>query len=92
MYSALTAEDTLAMVDLIAQSTVILVKTEIDGDILTRNWMEQTNYYLNMFAYVMQKMWLILPVTKSKTSMQNKMLLRKLFIIAFKVRSIVYGP
>ena len=56
MYSELTAEDTLAMVDLIAQSAVILVKTEIDGDFLTRNWMEQTNYYLNIFAFLIQKL------------------------------------
>ena len=51
-----TAEEMLAVVDIIAKSAVILVKTEIDGDILTRNWMEQTNYYLNMIAYIIQIM------------------------------------
>ena len=56
----LTAEEILAMVDIIAKSAVILVRTEIDGDILTRNWMEQTNYYLNMIAYIIQKIWFIL--------------------------------
>ena len=36
MDSELTAEETLAMVEIIAASAVILVKTEIDGDIFTR--------------------------------------------------------
>ena len=56
MDAGLTAEEMLAVVDIIAKSAVILVRTEIDGDILTRNWMEQTNYYLNMIAYIIQKM------------------------------------
>ena len=55
MGAGLTAEETLALADIIAASAVIFVRTEIDEDILTRNWMEQTNYYLNIIAYMIQK-------------------------------------
>ena len=55
MNADLTAEETLAMVDIIAASAVIYVTTEIDEDPFTRNWMEQTNYYLNVISYIMQK-------------------------------------
>ena len=56
MDAGLTGVEMLAVIDIIAKSAVILVRTEIDGDILTRNWMEQTNYYLNMIAYIIQIM------------------------------------
>ena len=55
-YGELTAEETSAWVDLIAASAVVWVQTEIDEDILTRNRMELTNYYLNVMAYIMQKL------------------------------------
>lgn len=55
MNADLTAEETLAMADMIATAAVMAVATEIDGDPFTRNWMEQTNYYLNIISYIMQK-------------------------------------
>ena len=58
MDAGLTAEEMLAMVGIMAkisvESAMILIRTEIDGDYLTRNWMEQTNYYLNIIAYIIQ--------------------------------------
>ena len=52
MGAELTAEETITLAEIIAASGVIFVRTEIDEDILTRNWMEQTNYYLNIIAYI----------------------------------------
>ena len=51
----LTAEETLVMAEIIAASAVLYITTEIDEDPFTRNWMEQTNFYLNVISYVMQK-------------------------------------
>ena len=56
MNADLTAEETSLMADMIAAAAVMAAATEIDGDPFTRNWMEQTNYYLNMIAYIIQKM------------------------------------
>ena len=47
-----TAEEMLAMIGIYMESAAILIRTEMDEDILTRNWMEQTNYYLNIIAYI----------------------------------------
>jgi len=55
MNADLTAEETSLMADMIAAAAVMAAATEIDGDPFTRNWMEQTNLYLNVISYFMQK-------------------------------------
>ena len=50
-------KDMMDIIDMLAESAKILIRTENDGNPLTRNFMEQTNYYLNAIAVIIKQLW-----------------------------------
>lgn len=49
-------KDMMDIIDMLAESAKILIRTENDGNPLTRNFMEQTNYYLNAIAVIIKQL------------------------------------